>query len=136
MKGLSMYRIRLFASAIVLASSFASTALPTYADATDYRFELVNGSQGAGQKGVVDVRLVHSSDGKPVPDAVVFESKADMGPGMETMTAPVKAVMAQNGVYSFEIEPSTPGTWVLHLAAKVQGEPETVRGTLQVDLVK
>ena len=131
-----MNRIRVFASAIVLASSFASTTLPAYADATDYRFELVNGPQGAGQKGVVEVRLVHTADGKSVPDAVVFESKADMGPGMESMTAPVKPVVAENGIYSFEIEPSMPGTWVLHLAAKVQGEPETVRGTLQVDLVK
>jgi hypothetical protein len=28
------------------------------------------------------------------------------------------------------------GTWALHLAAKVLGEPETVRGTVDVDLVK
>jgi len=28
------------------------------------------------------------------------------------------------------------GTWALHLAAKVQGETETVRGTLNAALVK
>ena len=43
---------------------------------------------------------------------------------------------AKGGVYSFEVEPGMTGTWALHLAAKVQGEPETVRGTVNADLVK
>ena len=60
------------------------------------------------------------ADGKPVPDAVIFESKADMGPeGMATMGAPVKALPAKDGIYSFEVDPGMPGTWALHLAAKV-----------------
>ena len=98
----------------------------------------VNG-QGLENLGrhVVQVRLVRVADGKPVSDAVIFESKADMGPaGMETMTAPVKAMSPKGGLYSFEIDPGMAGAWALHLAAKVQGEPETVRGTVNADLVK
>ena len=72
-----------------------------------------------------------------MPDAVIFESSADMGPaGMATMTAPVKAIPDRGGIYSFEVEPGMTGPWALHLAAKVQGEPDTVRGTITADLVK
>lgn len=70
-------------------------------------------------------------------DAVIFESKADMGPsGMATMPAPVKALPPKDGIYSLEVVPGMAGTWALHLAAKVQGEPETVRGTVNAELVK
>jgi len=68
---------------------------------------------------------------------VIFESTADMGPnGMPTMPAPINALPAKDGIYSFEVEPGMAGTWALHLAAKVQGEAETVRGTINADLVK
>lgn len=80
---------------------------------------------------------MHATDGKPVLDAVIFESAADMGPqGMPTMPAPVKALPTKGGIYSFEVVPGMAGTWALHLAAKVQGEAETVRGTVNADLVK
>ncbi len=97
---------------------------------------------------MVQVRLLRPADGKPVPDAVIVESKADMGPagmglrtmqvfGNPTMPAPVKALPGdKDGVYSFEVDPGMAGTWAPHLAAKVQGEPETIRGTVNVDLVK
>lgn len=123
----------------VLASamSLAFTTAQVHAKPADYRFELAGKPQLSSRKDIVQVRLVHVADGKPVPDAVIFESKADMGPaGMETMTAPVKAMPAKGGVYSFEVDPGMAGTWALHLAAKVQGEPETVRGTITADLVK
>jgi hypothetical protein len=131
-----MISTRILAGTAVLACGFAFTAVQVQAKDTDYRFELV-GKQPSAKKDIVQVRLLHVADGKPVPDAVIFESKADMGPaGMDTMTAPVKALPAKGGVYSFEVDPGMAGTWALHLAAKVQGEPETVRGTLNVDLVK
>ncbi|WP_287758958.1 FixH family protein [Acidiphilium sp.] len=132
-----MIRNRAFAGAAALACVVASSVLPAYAAATDYRFELVGKPQLSGQKDIVQVRLLHVADGKPVADAVIFESTADMGPaGMPTMPAPVKALPAKDGIYSFEVEPGMVGTWALHLAAKVQGEPETVRGTVNADLVK
>jgi YtkA-like len=133
-----MTPLRVFAGAAALACSLAFTTAAAHAAASDYRFELVGKSHLSGQKNVVQVRLVHAPDTKPVPDAVIFESKADMGPaGMESMTAPVKAMPgAKGGVYSFEVDPGMAGTWALHLAAKVQGEPETIRGTVNADLVK
>jgi hypothetical protein len=132
-----MIRIRIVAGAAALACGLALAAVPSRAKSTDYRFDLVGKPQLSGQNDIVQVRLVRAADGKPVPDAVIFESKADMGPaGMETMAAPVKALPAKGGVYSFEVNPGMAGTWALHLAAKIQGETETVRGKLNVDLVK
>jgi len=132
-EGSIMNRNRLIAGAAALACAFASSVLPAQAGEADYRFELV----GAPQKDIVQVRLLHAADGKPVPDAVIFESTADMGPsGMAAMAAPVKPLPAKDGVYSFAVEPAMSGTFALHLAAKVQGEPETVRGTITADLVK
>ena len=63
---------------------------------------------------------------------------ADMGPdGMKEMTAPVKALPPKEpGVYLFEVEPGMAGGWMLTLAAKVQGEAETVRGSVTVKLAK
>jgi hypothetical protein len=131
-----MNRTRLFASA-ALVCGLAFAAIHSNATPADYRFELVGKPHLVNQKDVVQVRLVHIADGKPVPDAVIFETKADMGPaGMETMTAPVKTMPAKGGIYSFEVDPGMAGTWALHLAAKVQGEAETVRGTINADLVK
>jgi hypothetical protein len=132
-----MYRNRIVAGATALALTLALSPLTSFAAATDYRFELVGKPQLSGQKDIVKVRLVHAPDGKPVTDAVIFESKADMGPsGMAAMPAPVKALPPKDGIYSFEVAPGMAGTWALHLAAKVQGEPETVRGTVNADLVK
>lgn len=128
---------RILASAAALAGILMATVLPAHAAAADYRFELVGKPQLSGQKDMVQIRLVRVSDGKPVSDAVIFESKADMGPAdMATMTAPVKAMPPKGGIYSFDVDPGMAGTWALHLAAKVQGESETVHGTVNADLVK
>ncbi|HLZ66546.1 MAG TPA: FixH family protein [Aliidongia sp.] len=132
-----MIRNRIVAGAFAFASGVALAALPSFAATADYKFELVGKPQLSGHKDVVQVRLVHVADGKPVADAVIFESKADMGPeGMAAMGAPVKALPVKDGVYSFEVDPGMAGTWALHLAAKVQGEQDTVRGTINADLVK
>ena len=136
-----MHHIRKGAFALAVSLAFAPT-VPAVAAAQDYRFELVGKPQlGRGGKSVVSIRLVHLADNKPVPDAVVFESKADMGPaGMAAMTAPVKPMPRQgrtdSGVYRFGVEPSMTGPWAISLAAKVQGEAETVRGSVTAELVK
>ncbi|HVJ54927.1 MAG TPA: FixH family protein [Aliidongia sp.] len=132
-----MNRNHIVAGAAAFAFGIAFSALSSFAAATDYRFELVGKPEISGQKNIVRVRLVHVADGKPVPDAVIFESKADMGPmGMASMAAPVKALPGRDGLYSFEVDPGMAGTFALHLTAKIQGEPETVRGTVTTDLVK
>lgn len=128
--------------ALLLATGMAAALtgpVPAYAAAQDYRFELAGEPQPApGGKSIVAVRLVHMPDGKPVAGAVVFESKADMGPvGMPTMTAPIKAMSPSNGgIYRFEVAPAMAGTFAITLAAKVQGEAETVRGSVITKLPK
>lgn len=124
---------------IALALAVATGAVPpVQAKAQDYRFELAGKPEMSGGKDMVRVRLVHVPDGKPVSRAVIFESKADMGPaGMPTMTGPLKAMPSKEpGIYSFEIEPGMAGTWAITLAAKVQGEAETVRGAVNAELTK
>jgi hypothetical protein len=124
---------------IALALAVGTGAVqPAQAKAQDYRFELAGKPEVSGGKDIVRVRLVHLSDGKPVPGAVIFESRADMGPmGMPTMTGPIKAMPSKEpGIYSFEIEPGMAGTWAITLAAKVQGETETVHGAVNAELTK
>ncbi len=111
---------------------------PVRAAAADYRFEVAEVNPVGAGKSDVTLRLVHTPDKKPVNDAVVFQVTADMGPdGMATMTAPAKALpVSKPGFYVIEIEPGMAGTWALQVAAKVQGEPETLRATLLVKLAK
>ncbi|MEI9986962.1 MAG: FixH family protein [Aliidongia sp.] len=129
-------RMQLFAAAFLVAVGGAGISKAEAAP-QDYRFEIAGQPALSGGRDIVPVRLVHAADGKPVIDAVIYESTADMGPmGMAAMAAPVKALPAQDEIYRFEVDPGTAaGTWALHLAAKVQGETETVRGTVDADLV-
>lgn len=108
------------------------------AAAGDYRFELAGNPESAGGKSIIAVRLMHVPDRKPIPGAIIIQTRADMGPdGMKEMTAPVKALPPKEpGIYRFEIEPGMAGGWMLTLAAKVQGETETVRGAITVKLAK
>ena len=114
------------------------TASVSYAAAKDYRFELVGTPTATGGKSTVQVRLVHLPDQKPVTGAVIFETKADMGPeGMPTMTAPAKLLPETTpGIYRVEIQPDMAGNWGISLAAKVQSEAETVRGSVTAKLAK
>lgn len=125
-------------AAAVVASAVAANA---YAAAKDYRFELAGIPQKEGNgTSIVSVKLVHLPDDKPVPGAIIIDSKADMGPiGMAAMTAPLKALPEQPaGTYRFEIPNGAvwkkPDNWALSLDAKVQGEPETVHGSIVVKL--
>ena len=127
---------RILAGAAALALISTANA---FAGANDYRFEAAGQPQKAPDgKSIVPLRLVRIADGKPVPGAVVFETKADMSPmSMPTMTAPIRALgESEPGVYRFEVEPGMAGPWALTVAAKVQGEVETVRGAVTVQLVK
>ena len=85
------------------------------------------------------MRLLHLPDNKPVAGAVLFETKADMGPaGMADMAGKVTPAggAADPGVYRFQIETGMQGKWQLVLGAKVQGEPGTVRGTVLYEAAK
>jgi hypothetical protein len=121
-----------------LFATVALNAAPAWAAVSDYRFEVADVKPAAAGKSDVALRLIHTPDKKPVIDAVIFQVSADMGPdGMTTMKAPTKAMPAsQPGLYVIEVEPGMAGNWALQVAAKVQGETETVHATLPVKLGK
>ena len=132
----SFHPTRAFLGACLIATA-ALHAAPVRAAASDYRFEIVEVQPVASGKSNVTLRLVHTPDQKPVTDAVLFQVTADMGPdGMPTMTAPAKALPAKAGLYTVEIEPGMAGNWSLQVAAKVQGESDTVRAALPLKLGK
>ena len=120
------------------AIAMVAATAPVWATASDYRFELDGPPATAGKATVVKVRLIHMPDGKRVSGAVIFQTRFDMGPdGMGAMTAPAKAVPGPDAdAYVFEVAPSMAGNWALTLAAKVQGETDTVRGTVTITVSK
>jgi YtkA-like len=128
--------------AVLTAAMITWAVAPNgYAAGRDYRFELAGAPQKDGKgTSLVSVKLVHLPDNKPVPGAVLIQSRADMGPiGMAAMTAPVKALPEQPaGTYRLEVQNESvwkkADNWALTLDAKVQGEPETVHGSVIVKL--
>jgi YtkA-like protein len=111
----------------VIAASLNATA---FAGANDYVFEPVKAEVKKGDDVIVSVRLKHKASGKPVTDAVIVQTRIDMSPdAMGEMASPLTPVPSNEpGVYSFKTELSMAGRWLLSIAAKVQGEPETVIG--------
>ena len=108
------------------------------AAAQDYRFEAAGPPVKSGKATIVKIRLVHLPDGKPVPGAVIFQTRFDMGPdGMAEMTAPAKLVRSTDtDLYQVQLEPQMGGNWALSLSAKIQGETETVTGSVPVTIPK
>ena len=121
--------IATLALATIILSPQWSVAAPQ-----DYKFEIAGPLAKSGKATVIKVRLVHVPDGKPVAGAVITQTKFDMGPdGMAEMTAPTKVVSAKEpGTYQIEADSPMTGKWGLSIAAKVQGETETVHGALTV----
>ena len=126
----------LLASAVVAALSFANAA--AFAAAGDYTFESTAAEWKKGDDVVVAVRLTHKPSGKPVVDAVIVRTRVDMGPdNMADMVSPVAAVpSSEPGVYAFKTDLPMAGRYLLSVAAKVQGEPETVVGKVILKAVK
>ncbi len=120
-------RAAIFAGAAVMLSSFAALA-----GANDYAFEAVQPEMKKGDDVMVAVRLVHKPSGKAVADAVIFRTRIDMAPdGMAEMESPVTPVSAtEPGTYAFKTDLPMAGRYQFSLAAKVQGEPETVVGKI------
>ena len=126
------------ARAALFAAVFAVGAIPSVqAGGQDYEFQLVTQEFKAGPPAEIAVRLVHKPDGKPVPGAVIFSTRLDMGPdGMEVMTTPVEKLPGSDPeVYRFKAKLSMEGGWAFSLAAKVQGEPDSVKGKLVLKAV-
>ena len=120
-----------FAAAVSLTGA-------AFAGAGDYAFEPVKAEVKKGDDAVVSVRLKHKATGKPVTGAVIVQTRIDMGPdGMGEMASPLTAVpSSEPGVYAFKTDLAMEGRWLLSIAAKVQGEPETVVGKITFRVVK
>ena|SRR5262249_44803243 len=114
-----------------------STATGVMAAASSYTFEPVKAELQKGDDVTVAVRIVEKSSKKPVPDAVIVRTRIDMGPdGMPTMEAPLApARSSEPGAYSFKTSLPMAGHWLLSIAAKVQGEPETVVGKVTYTVI-
>lgn len=102
------------------------------AAAKDYRFEAVQPHVTAASDVVVSVRLVNAATGQVVKDAIIFQSRMEMPMGtMAPMVAKATPLpTTSNGEYPFRTDLGMAGDWNLVVAAKVQGEKETITGTV------
>jgi len=123
-------RLGLFAVLFGLAT--AALHISAQAGAADYKFEAVAAEVRGGGGATLAVRLVHKATGKPVPGAIVFRTRLDMSPDdMAAMTAKHEPLPeSEPGVYRFKADLTMAGGWALKLMAKVQGESETITGTV------
>ena len=121
-----------------LAVSLSLIGGAAFAGAKDYVFEPVVAEMKKGDDVTVAVRLVHKPSGKPVADAVIFRTRVDMAPdGMAEMESPVEPLPAKEpGVYPFKTDLPMAGRYQFSIAAKVQGEKETVTGKVIFKAVK
>jgi YtkA-like len=108
----------------------AVLASDVYAAADDYAFEAVQPEVEKGDDVTVAVRLVERATRSPVSDAVIVATRIDMAPDdMAAMDAPLTPLPSNEpGIYAFKTNLIMAGRWRLSIAAKVQGEPETVKG--------
>lgn len=125
-----MIRKFVFAFAAVLLA--VNSSVTAFAGPGDYVFEPVSAEVKKADEAIVSVRLKNKVTGKPVTEAVIVQSRIDMAPdGMAEMASPITLIPStEPGVYSFKTELSMAGRWLLSIAAKVQGEPETVIGKI------
>ena len=114
------------------AAALVVVTASAHAAATDYKFELVSAQPAGPAKTDVTVRLVHLPDNKPVPNAFVFGATAGMGASdMASMPGQVTPGAAKpDGAYRYQVGTTMAGAWTLTLSAKIQGETQTVKGTV------
>jgi hypothetical protein len=124
--------------AALIGMAVIGSAPPARADIRDYEFKLVEPTVAVGKDKIVTVQLVNKKTGKPVPDAVIFTTRLDMGPeGMPEMaTKIVREPGGEPGSYRFKAAFGMEGKWLLSLGAKVQGETGTVESKLVITAQK
>jgi YtkA-like len=127
--------MRLAIGAFLLGATLTMTGTrPVLAASQDYIFEIVQPKIQESNSAIISVRLMSKVSGKPVTDAVIFQTRLDMSPDnmgdMATKVTPLAS--SEPGVHRFRADLSMTGRWALKLAAKVPGEQETVRGEVVV----
>lgn len=124
--------------AAVCAVVLNLTAASVFADSNDYTFEPVAAEIKKGDDVVVALRLTHNPSGKPIADAIIIRTRVDMAPdGMADMVSPVAQMPApEPGVYAFKTDLPMAGRYLVSVAAKVQGEAETVVGKFIIKAIK
>lgn len=115
----------------LFAMGLLSAPTAVLADIRDYEFKLVREQVKKGQA-IVDIRLIHKPEDRAVSDAVIFAVRLDMAPDdMEQMTSAIEPVKSpEPGVYRFKVDLTDEGRWRISLAAKIQGETETLQSRL------
>ena len=128
-----LLRSFVLAQALTLAAAVAALAAPE-----DYAFKIIDSDLHSGEGAIISVSLTDMRTNTPVADAVIFTTRLDMAPeGMEAMTTPVEAVASDiPGQYQFKADLTMAGNWRFQIAAKVQGETETVQGELILGVQK
>jgi len=126
----------ILAAAVLLAPM--SVAVTAFAGAEDYVFEPVQAEIKSSNVATAAVRLVHKPSGKPVADATVVQTRLDMAPdGMADMATAIAPLPSpEPGVYAFKAPLTMAGRWLLTIAAKVQGEAETVIGKVTFNVAR
>ena len=121
-------------SAVTVVLLFATALSACGSSQPAYTFQTDTKEVHLDKDSSIDVRLIHGPSGKQIVDAVIFATRFDMAPdAMAAMTAPVVAQASPAaGVYRFAVKPTMAGRWQLTLGAKVQGETETVTGSVVV----
>ena len=122
-----LLRSLVLAHALTLAATIAAQAAPE-----DYAFKVTDSVIHPGEGAVFSVSLTDLRTNTPVTGAVIFTTRLDMAPeGMEGMTSPVEVLTEDTpGIYTLKADLAMAGNWRLQLAAKVQGETDTVQGEL------
>ncbi|MBL8582850.1 MAG: FixH family protein [Rhizobiaceae bacterium] len=133
MKSIFFLRAAMLALASLVVVPQAAKAAPE-----DYEFQLVQNEIKQGDGAVVAIRLIDKRTGQPVENAVIFATRLDMAPdGMEMMATTVEPMPSQEpGIYRFKTNLTMAGGWRFSIAAKVQGEPETVESKLVLKAIR
>ena len=126
--------------------SYALGALATFsvmlgsqalAGGSDFSFVPVTTriSMAIAAQNPIEIRCVDKT-GKPVDGVTITRVRLDMAPdGMAQHTASARLIPADGpGLYRLDAQYTMTGRWQLSLAAKVDGEIETVTGKIVFDV--
>ena len=124
-----------FVAALVVAAQLSATM--AQAAASDYSLILVQTTYPFGNGAILDVILTDTLTNTPIDGAILFATRMDMEPdGMETMTTPIVALPIEKpGHYRFSTDLTMDGNWRFSVAAKVQGEAETVQAQIVIEVL-